>query len=414
MTTVAKRYGVSSNYLARICEQLKIPRPPRGYWQQLAAGQELEREPLPEQDPGDETAWHRGRDGYYGNPPPLPVFTGLGERRRRRDERHKLHPLLVGVREDFLDSRERRYDDDGYLKPKKSALPDIFASKDGLSTALGFANRLYLALEDEGHWVREAAEFRYSRPTLEHREGSGQREQYGSRPWSAARPTLVFIGGVAVGLVIFEVAENAEVIHEGDKWVRVPQNKATARLREHASWRFHHRFVPSGRLGLMAYSPYNHGSWEQRWVEPETGEINKMIGDIVGILEAAAPKIATLTTEAQRKAEEEHQAYLAKQREERRKQLAELRQKATEESRGDLLSVVEAWVTACDIERFFADLTANPDLDDHERAQINERIQRARALFGGTKAAQHFRRWKTPEYFFEQAKKGLYWHADDL
>jgi len=30
MTTVAKRYDVSSNYLARICERLNIPRPSEG------------------------------------------------------------------------------------------------------------------------------------------------------------------------------------------------------------------------------------------------------------------------------------------------------------------------------------------------------------------------------------------------
>jgi hypothetical protein len=31
MTTVAKRYGVSSNYLARVCERMGLPRPERGY-----------------------------------------------------------------------------------------------------------------------------------------------------------------------------------------------------------------------------------------------------------------------------------------------------------------------------------------------------------------------------------------------
>lgn len=30
MTTVAQRYGVSANYLARICERLVVPRPGRG------------------------------------------------------------------------------------------------------------------------------------------------------------------------------------------------------------------------------------------------------------------------------------------------------------------------------------------------------------------------------------------------
>jgi hypothetical protein len=39
MTTVAEQYGVSSNYLARICEELKVPRPNRGHWARRAAGQ---------------------------------------------------------------------------------------------------------------------------------------------------------------------------------------------------------------------------------------------------------------------------------------------------------------------------------------------------------------------------------------
>ncbi len=60
MTTVAERYSVSSNYLARICEQLKVPRPPRGYWARRAVGQVGEQPPLTPLDPGDETMWIRG------------------------------------------------------------------------------------------------------------------------------------------------------------------------------------------------------------------------------------------------------------------------------------------------------------------------------------------------------------------
>jgi hypothetical protein len=61
MTTVAKRYEVSSNYLARICEQLDVPRPPRGYWQQRAVGIDVEREALPERGPGEDLEWRRDR-----------------------------------------------------------------------------------------------------------------------------------------------------------------------------------------------------------------------------------------------------------------------------------------------------------------------------------------------------------------
>lgn len=412
MTTVAKRYDVSSNYLARICERLKVPRPARGYWQQKAAGQDVEPEELPPLDPGDETAWRRGHDYYTRTAAPPPVFTGIGPRKRRRDERPKTHPLLVGVRDDFLDTHERKYDNDGYLKPKSHALPDIFVSKEALNPALDLANRLFLLLEDEGHWVRAAADFNYSRPTLEHREGSNLRETYGSRPWSPAQPTLVFIGGVALGLVLFEVAEYAEVTMEEGEWVRAPSNRATELLRQTASWRLSKRFLPSGRLGLLGYSPYRRGAWENKWQESKAGELKKLLPSVVAELESAAPKVAELADAAERKAQEEHRAYEAQQREERRKELAKLRTKAKDDSREDLLGIVSRWVTACNIERFFTSLEGAA-LSEEERRVMKARIGAARELFGGTNAVEHFDEWGSPEEFFQQAKKGLWWRGDD-
>jgi hypothetical protein len=43
---VSKRYGLSDTGLAKICERLLIPRPPRGYWAKKAAGKAVP--PLPE------------------------------------------------------------------------------------------------------------------------------------------------------------------------------------------------------------------------------------------------------------------------------------------------------------------------------------------------------------------------------
>lgn len=42
MTKVAARYDVSSSFLARVCERLGVPRPPRGYWEQLRVGKAAE------------------------------------------------------------------------------------------------------------------------------------------------------------------------------------------------------------------------------------------------------------------------------------------------------------------------------------------------------------------------------------
>ena len=61
MLAVAKRYGVSSNYLARVCERMNVPRPHRGYWQKLRAGARKEPPPLPEAIAGDELEWSRAR-----------------------------------------------------------------------------------------------------------------------------------------------------------------------------------------------------------------------------------------------------------------------------------------------------------------------------------------------------------------
>lgn len=411
MTTVAKRYDVSSNYLARICERLKIPRPPRGYWQQKAAGQDVEQEPLPPPDPGDESAWRRGGYEYSRIAAPLPVFTGVGERRSRREERPKTHPLLVGVHDDFLDSRERRYEHDGYLKPKNHALPDIFVSKDALAASLDFANRFYLALEDNGHWVRAAADFHYSRLSLEHRESSNHRQTYESRLWSPARPTLAFIGGVAIGLTLFEMAENVEVFLKDSQWVRAPQNQiARGRIE---NWRLSKQFMPSNRLGLVAYSPYQHGSWQRRWEETKPGDLKKLIPSLVLELEEAAPKVADLTNEAVRQADERHRAHLAQQREERRKKLIELRAKAEDDSRESLLGVIDDWATARNVERFFEDLSKETHLSDEERAELRARAEQARALFGGSDAMTHLRRWSTPNDIFDKAKKSLWWGPEE-
>src|SRR6266446_10052747 len=47
ITTVAKAYGVSNVGLAKICARLRVPRPPRGYWQRLKFGKTVRKPPLP-------------------------------------------------------------------------------------------------------------------------------------------------------------------------------------------------------------------------------------------------------------------------------------------------------------------------------------------------------------------------------
>lgn len=47
MRDVAKRYGISDVMLKKVCKQLDVPTPPRGYWAKVQAGQSLQKDPLP-------------------------------------------------------------------------------------------------------------------------------------------------------------------------------------------------------------------------------------------------------------------------------------------------------------------------------------------------------------------------------
>src|SRR5262245_5175904 len=47
MVQLAERFGCSDVALAKLCKRMDVPRPGRGYWAQLAAGQCPTKTPLP-------------------------------------------------------------------------------------------------------------------------------------------------------------------------------------------------------------------------------------------------------------------------------------------------------------------------------------------------------------------------------
>src|SRR5688500_5575960 len=126
-TIVSARHGVSANYLARVCQHLNIPRPPRGYWAKLQAGQSPDPIPLPPAPPGDVLSWENGQSA----PRSTRGETGttlIGK--VSRPERSTRHQLVTAVREYF---EAGRLSDVGYLRPLKRNLVDIFVSKPALA-----------------------------------------------------------------------------------------------------------------------------------------------------------------------------------------------------------------------------------------------------------------------------------------
>src|SRR5262245_864810 len=61
MTTVAARFGISANYLSRVCDHLNVPHPNRGYWAKVSVGSAPRRPALPVARPGEVLEWTKGQ-----------------------------------------------------------------------------------------------------------------------------------------------------------------------------------------------------------------------------------------------------------------------------------------------------------------------------------------------------------------
>ncbi|SNB47472.1 hypothetical protein [Geobacter sp. DSM 9736] len=406
MTTVALKYKVSSSFLARICTRLKVPRPQRGYWAMYATGKRPKKPPLPAASPGDELEW--ARDGEARRAPLKFEYKPPKIKRRKRSELPALHSLLVGFQERLNEGRESYFNP--FIRPIKRLLPDIITSKEMASRTIDVANELYLDLEAHGHQVKFSPHGqRLWRRMIDEREKK-RGDNHNSDLWSPSRPTLVFIGSVAIGLTVYEMTEYVEVRHIDGEYIKVtdltPQQlKRAARSYSWTST----RDMPSGRLCIQAYSPYPGTQWARQWQEAKAGDFPSKLHAIIKELEVTSASIAKQVEEAERKAEIQRQQ-LEQQREIERKRWEEEKAKqaledaerrrveASKDSRDELSDIIKAWAKAKRVEEFFADVERRAvNLEEEQKAAVLERLALARTMIDSTDALQWLAAWKTPE-----------------
>jgi hypothetical protein len=310
MTTVAKRYDVSSNYLARICRRLGVPHPERGYWAKHAVGIELTKPPMPDAAPGADLEWLR--DGGTPRRQPLSGLASTPTRRKRGEKRPDQHRLLIGARAHFDHAREH---DGEYVRPWKHNLIDVCVSNQRLEQGLKIASELYLALEERGQRVVLAsASAHYRHKDVSTREDQQKDQDYGlfsSTRWSPGVPTISLVGEVAIGITLFEISEEVEAQYDSTlrRYVRVePAVTLLTRSRRvipaQTVWTSK-RWMASGRFGVHAFAPYRDVEWEKYWYEKEPSTLAKMFGAIANELERAAPTISKLVDEATVREEEQ-------------------------------------------------------------------------------------------------------------
>ncbi len=395
MTTVAKKYGVSGSFLARVCTWLNVPRPERGYWAKLAVGRGTKQPPLPDAAPGDELEWNRyGQARRAKLPPPQPPRKRRSKH-RSRSELPARHPLLQGAQEFFDEARETS---DGYLKPSKRLMVDVIASKQTCSRALDVANELFLLFEERGYTVAfERKGVFLRRYAVDEREKGGRDRHY-SDLWCPARDTIVTIGTVLIGLTIFEMSENVEAKYQDGKYTRVSELPVKIRKRyESYSWTSMHD-LPSGRLCIQAYSPYQRADWRRQWREAKAGDFPGKLSAIVKELKREAATIAQLVEEGERKAEIERQQWEAERLVWEREEAERRRIKAKKDSREELANIIQAWAEVKRIEEFFADAERRAmELSEDEKEIVLERLKLAREMVGGTDALEWLRTWRAPD-----------------
>lgn len=412
MTKVAEKFEVSGSYLARVCTELRVPRPERGYWAKLAVGKAPQRPALQEPLPGDPVVWSR-TEGFPAPALPKPRLTPSPRMPRPTRPVSGTHSMIRGAKPLFLASR--KIEDDDHLKPYKKLLVDVTATRAGLDKALDFANELFNALASAGYRVVIAPpDTPFSRERIDEKEEPPKKDRrqelysYGGL-WSPHRPTVVYVDSVAFGLAVIEMTESVLMRYVDGKYIRESAYVQSKTRRYHDHTWTTTRNLPTGRLRLVVYAPYRNVSWSMSFQETPAKTLTKDIPQIIKLIEReVAPTIEKLQ-EAERQSEIWRQERLAE--EERRRQEDDRRNiaESIKESRDQLEQVIQAWSKVVSLEQFFRGIEdrAQP-LSDVERQHVLDRLQLAREFVGSQNPLDFFRAWQTPvERYVPLSMRGL-------
>jgi len=399
MTKVAEDFDVSSSYMARVCAVLRVPRPERGYWAKLAVGKAPAPNSLPEAKPGDQVIWSRGGD-LQANLPRKPAVPLKPQTPRLARLVIGTHGLIRGAKAHFESGRQ--IEEGQYLKPYKKLLVDVTASKAGLDKALVFASDLFNAFESAGHRVVLAPPGeQLRRGEVEEHEQPKKRQHdhyYYNHLWSPNRPTVVYVGTVAIGLSIVEMSEAVMMRYINGKYIQdaeyVPP-KASRRYVDH-TWTTT-QDIPCGRLRLIAYSPYSSVPWSICWQETKNAPLTRELHTIVKATERAAVGLVEKLEEAERQAEIARLKWLAEEEKRRYEEDRRCIQQSVNDSQAQLRQIIQAWADVMNVGRFLQGVQDHAsDLPPKEREAVLERLKLAREFLGTQNPLEFFLSWKTP------------------
>ena len=163
MLQLAKQYSYSDRGLAKLCERMNIPVPPRGYWAKKEAGQEVAQTPLPPLSEGQQNyVIYRA----IALEPSSPKDQSLEEFEHRPENRitvayeaAELHPLAARINQALEKAEE---DPSGILTSDAEWCGAIRVSKGTRERAIRILDALFRAFEARGNTMAYDKEKKYA------------------------------------------------------------------------------------------------------------------------------------------------------------------------------------------------------------------------------------------------------------
>ena len=397
MTKVGEQFKVSGSYLARVCSELHVPRPDRGYWAKLEAGKAVRKIPLPPAQPGDPLGWAQG-----GGPVPIqtemPTAADLVHSRPTKVAKHT-HRLVHGAKTHFESGRPIK--DGEYLKPFKKLLVDVTSSKASLDKALQFASDLFNALEAAGHRVVLGSYHDgLRRCDIDENEAPKKQGHYRYPSiWTPGQPTVTYVGAIAIGLAIVELSQEVTMRNLGSgKRIREEDFlKQKTQPRDPFSYTYTED-LRTGRLRLIAYSPYEGVAWSMRWDEIGSKSLTRELPTIVRSIGEGGIEMIEKLESAQKEAEIRAEEWRAQQRKWRRDEHERKLEESIKASRAQLIQIIQSWAETVRIEHFFQEAEARAaNLPQETRDLAMNRLDLARNFLGARDPLDYMLAWQSPQ-----------------
>lgn len=312
---LAKEFGISDVGLAKVCKRHQIPRPPRGYWAQLAVGKRVRKPTLPPVDDGALEEVRIFRQQFFGDAslnsdtqPATQIAIQVAE------SLDKPHPLVDRARR-YL--RAAKAGNDKILPPDGTTCLQIGASRASLDRSL----RIFDAF-------------------IKHWESLGGSVVVGKIDINRKPTTDLQLHGDSVPVELYEETDRI----------------STQRTDVCRNWKYHNcKYEPTGQLVFKvdAYSDARR----TRWADGKRQRLETMLGAIsdglVTILETKRLRRLDDECEARQKAV----VKAVREAAAKRKELMEAR-------RTRLLEEVNAWKQAGEIRSYLATIHTKLDAGD--------------------------------------------------